>query len=461
MGHPPSERFRRRRVAAFVRRAGAHRAAWGRVRGGTGGLLDIVASMRRLPLLTLLGAALVTAGSLSACGGDDAPPTTSTPSPTTPTTDGSTSATSTTLSAPRAFTKNTTRLDAADPTGVAALTALTMYPSTARDLRPDAVAFAGADDWRSILLASSFAAKPLGFPLLLMDGRNLPPVSAATLAQLQPAGAPSMNKAQGLRIGVSNRPASDLRTRYLTSATPAGLARAADRQLQNLRGRASDRVIVVNSDRPEYAAPAAAWAARSGDPILFTGSGTLPADTKAALQTHSNPRIYVFGGPDTISRFVISQLQEYGVVKRVQPDEATGGPSDLSIAFARYSDRDFGWNYQNPGHGFVFASTKDPISAMAAAALSSGGTYGALLFVDRPDHVEQPLKSYLLDVQPGYNDANPATQGFYNRGWIVGATTQISTQTQARFDSLLEITRTDSANQLGDTSANAANSETP
>ena len=432
---------------------GARRRARGR--------LDIVAAMRRLPLLTLLAAAIATAAGLSACGSDDTPPPKSTPSPTTPTTDGSTSATTTTLPAPRAYTKNTTRLDAADPTGVAALTALTMYPSTARDLRPDAVTFAGADDWRSILLASSFAAKPLGFPLLLMDGRNLPPVSAATLAQLQPGGAPSMNKAQGLRIGVSTRPANDLRTRYLTSATPAGLARAADRQLQRLRGSASARVIVVNSDDPKSAAPAAAWAARSGDPILFTGSGTLPADTKAALQSHSNPRIYVVGGPDTVSRFVISQLQEYGTVKRIQPAEATGGPSDLSIAFARYSDNDFGFNYRDIGHGFVFASTNDPISAMAAAALSSGGNYGALLFVDRPGHIEQPLKSFLLDVQPGYDDSHPPTQGFYNRGWIVGATTAISVQTQARIDGLLEITRTDSANQLGDTSTNAANTGTP
>ncbi len=169
--------------------------------------------MRRLPLLMLLAAATVPAVGISACGGSDKPATTSTsPSPTTPTTDGSTSASSTTLPAPRGYTKNTTRLDASDPTGIAALTALTMYPSTARDLRPDAVTFAGADDWRSILLASSFAAKPLGFPLLLMDGRNLPPISSATLAQLQPAGAPSMNKAQGLRIGVSVRPSSDLRT---------------------------------------------------------------------------------------------------------------------------------------------------------------------------------------------------------------------------------------------------------
>ncbi|MEH3055123.1 MAG: hypothetical protein PGN13_14180 [Patulibacter minatonensis] len=415
--------------------------------------------MRRLPLLTLLAASLASAGGLSACGGDDTPPPTSTPSPTTPTTDGSTSQTSTTIAAPRAYTKNTTRLDAADAAGVAALTALTMYPSTAKDLRPDAVTFAGQEDWRSILLASSFAAKPLGFPLLLMDGRNLPPVSSAALAQLQPAGAPAMNKAQGLRIGVSTRVAGDLRTRYLTSATPAGLARAADRQLQNLRGRPSDRVMIVNSDDPKLAAPAAAWAARSGDPILFTTSGSLPADTKAALQSHTNPRIYVMGGPDTVTRYVISQLQEYGIVKRVQPAESTGGASDLSIAFAGYSDGNFGWNYTDPGHSFVFGSTNDPISAMAAAALSSGGNYGALLLVDRPNHVEQPLKNYLQSVQPGYNDQYPPTRGFFNRGWIIGATTAISVQTQNRLDEMMEIIRTDQANQLGDTASDAANPE--
>ena len=95
--------------------------------------------------------------------------------------------------------------------------------------------------------------------------------------------------------------------------------------------------------------------------------------------------------------------------------------------------------------------------AMAAAALSSGGDYPAMLFVDRPNHLEQSLKNYLLDVQPGYDDTHPPTQGFYNRGWIIGATTAISAQVQARIDSLLEITRTDSANQLGDTTSNSAN----
>ncbi|MBJ7471800.1 MAG: cell wall-binding repeat-containing protein [Solirubrobacteraceae bacterium] len=326
-----------------------------------------------------------------------------------------------------------------------------MFPSTARDLRPDAVALAGADDWRAILLAAPFAAKPLGFPVLLADGRNLPPVTTSAMRQLQPAGSRRMNSAQVLRIGTAARP-EGMRARYVTATTPAGLAKAADRQLTKLRGRASSRILVVNSEDPASAAPAAAWAARSGDPILFTGAGTLPADTKEAIAEHDNPRIYVLGSSDVVSSFVIRSLKDIPgtSVYRIQPPNNDGGPADLAIEFARYSDREFGWNYRDPGHSFVFAPTKDPTSAMAAAALSSGGTYPALLYVDEPDHVSPALRSYLLDIQPGFDDQVSVTQTFQNRGWIVGPTTAIEVSTQARIDNLMEIVRSDNPNAIGD-----------
>ena len=406
---------------------------------------------RALPVLLLAGA-LLSSLTLAACGGDDPAPATSSPSPTTPTTEGSTTATSTSLPVPRGYTKNTVRIDAVDPAAVAATTALTMFPSTARDLRPDAITLAGADDWRAILLAAPFAAKPLGFPLLLADGRNLPPVSSTALRQLQPAGAKVMNSAQVLRIGTAARP-EGMRYRYVTATTPAGLAKAADRQLTKTRGRASSRILVVNSEDPASAAPAAAWAARSGDPILFTGAGTLPADTKEAISEHDNPRIYVLGSSDVVSSFVIRSLKDIPgtSVYRIQPPNDDGGPADLAIEFARYSDQDFGWNYRLPGHSFLFAPTKDPTSAMAAAALSSGGTYPALLYVDEPNHVSPALKSYLLDVQPGYDAQHPPTQTFQNRGWFLGPTTAIEVSTQARIDSLLESIPSDNPNALGDT----------
>lgn len=404
-------------------------------------------------LLVALGAGL------TACGGDDPAPT-EPASDTSPSAAGSVTAGSTQLDAPRAVTKNTVRVDAADPTAVAATTALTMYPSTAKDLRPRAIVLAGADDWRSILLASSFAAPPLSFPLLLMDGRDMPPATTTALSQLQPVGSPQMNNAQGLRINVSTRQES-LRTRNVTASTPAGLSRATDRQLTRARGKAASRVLVVNGDDPTIAAPAAAWAARSGDPILFVGSGTLPADTKAALEAHDNPRIYVLGGQETVSRFVIDQLQKLGSVKRIAPEEAGFTPADLAIEFASYSDLDMGFNYRNPGHGYLFASTKDPISAMAAAGLSSGGVYPALLYVDDPGDIAPALRKYLRSVQPGYTDAIPPTMGVYNRGWIIGSPAAIEVPTQSKIDALLEIARSNDPAAVAAASGTTTQGTTP
>jgi len=317
--------------------------------------------------------------------------------------------------------------------------------------------FAENNDWRSILLASSFAARPLGFPLLLLNGRALPPASAAALASLAPDGSALMNRAQGVRIAVATAP-TNLRTRSLTSSTPAGLARAADKQLSKARGGPSSRVLLVNSTDPASAAPAAYWAARSGDPILFATKGSLPADTKAALLTHTNPRVYVLGDDSLIGRNVVSQIQELGAtVRRITPATANGGPSDLAIAFARYSDNNMGFNYRLPGHGFAFAPTSDPTSAMAAAGLAAGGTYPALLLVDNPDHIAPTLRSYLLDVQPGWSPSLPPTQGVYNHGWMIGPPSGISIDVQSRIDGLMEIQQTDSSASTGSNSVGAVN----
>ena len=44
--------------------------------------------------------------------------------------------------------------------------------------------------------------------------------------------------------------------------------------------------------------PAAAWAAKSGDPVLFANATSCPPDTRAALRAHQQPKIYVLGPPD-------------------------------------------------------------------------------------------------------------------------------------------------------------------
>ena len=150
------------------------------------------------------------------------------------------------------------------------------------------------------------------------------------------------------------------------------------------------------------------------------------------MKTHKNAKIYVLR-PTQCRRRRSPLWRSWG------RSSASAGDRDRSsaITFARYSDGTFGWSVIDPGHGLVFASTRRPQDAAAAAALSATGTYGPLLLVPDAGVLPQPLQDYLLDIQPGY-DADPV-RGVYNHGWIIGDESAISAAVQARIDTLLEI----------------------
>jgi hypothetical protein len=198
-------------------------------------------------------------------------------------------------------------------------------------------------------------------------------------------------------------------------------------------GRSTREVVVVPEDAPEYAMPAAAWAAKSGDPVLFVGRDTIPGATFAALRTHARPRIYVLGPRSVVGPRVERALRGLGEVTRI----AGADPVRNAIAFARYSDPVFGWGVVDPGHGLVFANARRPADAAAAAPLSASGTYGPLLLIEDAAELPLPLGRYLLDIQPGY-ERDPV-RGVYNHGWLIGDETAISLPVQSRIDSLLEI----------------------
>jgi hypothetical protein len=192
-------------------------------------------------------------------------------------------------------------------------------------------------------------------------------------------------------------------------------------------------VLIASADRPEYAMPLAGWAAKSGDPILWVSRDAIPAETTTALRTHHKAKLYVLGPADSVSDALLDQLGKLGSVKRI----AGADPVSTAIAFARYSDAGFGWNVVDPGHGLVFANSRRPQDAAAAAPLSASGAYGPLLLLTDAGVLPQPLQDYLLDIQPGYT--NDPVRGVYNHGWIIGDETAIAGAVQARIDTLLEI----------------------
>jgi hypothetical protein len=337
---------------------------------------------------------------------------------------------------PLTATKNTTRVLGADPVAIAANAARGVFPGLTAATRPQAVAIADRRDWRTALAASVLMSPPIRAPLLLSDaGQALPAASATALTALAPTGSKAAGGAQAIRVGSVPRPAG-LKTTDIAGRDPFALAAAIDATVSAARGKTGDRVMIVSADDPAFAAPAAAYAAKSGDTILFARRGSLPSATRTALAQHQQPKIFVLGPPQVVGETVVKQLRRLGTVVRVGARTA----AESAIAFARFTQTDFGWGVVDPGHGLVFqraGTGTDPALPAAASALSASGSYGPVLLLGAAGAVDAPLTAFLRSIQPGYR--TDPVRGVYNHGWVVGDADAISPVAQAQLDSLLEI----------------------
>ncbi|MCD6727129.1 MAG: cell wall-binding repeat-containing protein [Solirubrobacteraceae bacterium] len=329
-------------------------------------------------------------------------------------------------------TKNTARVEADEPVEVAAAVASIVYPSDRGGDRPDAVALADVRDWRAAVTGAVLMAPPLRAPLLLTDAGEIPAATAAAIKRLSPRGSSRAGGAQAVRLGTAGS-VPGLRITSIAGDDPFTLAARIAEYRARLAGRYANAVVVVGSDSPELAAPAAAWAAKSGDPVLFATRTTLPTATRRAIRAHGRPRIYVLGSAAAVGDGVRAQLSRLGTVTRL----AARTPQAAAVAFARFSEGAFGWGVSDPGHGFVFAAPGRPALAGAAAALSASGSYGPLLLLDDDGGLPAVVRDYLLDVKPGYS--RDPVRGVYNHAWIVGAAATVPFATQAEIDGLLEI----------------------
>ena len=336
------------------------------------------------------------------------------------------------LGFPALATRDTVRVGGGDPIADLAGTVTAVFPATTSLSRPSAIALVDKDDWQGAVAASVLNASPLDAPLMASDGSKLAPATAHALKLLQPKGADLARGAQVIRIGPKPPAPGGYKNGRITGTDPYDTAAAIDRFFTALRGKPSPHVVVASGQQAPYAMPAASWAARSGDSVLFTQRNRVPRATLKAIATHSRPDIYVLGPESVISNTVVSRLARLGHVERVQGATAV----ETAIALARYSRRGFGWGITVPGYNFVLASVTRPLDAAAAATLATNGIFAPLLLTDRADDLPPDLSGYLLDVEPGY-EKDPAS-GVYNRVWILGDTKTVSLKAQVRLD---EITR--------------------
>ena len=339
------------------------------------------------------------------------------------------------LGYPSFATNNTTRVGGSDAATTAAGVALAVFPSAKVAQRPAAVTLVDEGDWQGAVAAAVLMSAPVRAPLLVSAGGDLPDPTSQALDTLDPQGSTATGKAQAFVIGAAAAP-DGLRTTRVKAASPAALAVAIEALRDKLLGGAPSHIVLAPESEPEFAAPAAAWAARSGDAVLYSGPDKLPKATAGALSEDPKTPVYVLGPSSAISSDVVREVAKIGnPVRRVSGEK----PVENAIALARYASGGFGWNVNDPGHGMVVARSDEPIEAAIAAPLSASGTWGPLLLTDDADTLPKALREYLLDIKPGYT--TDPTRAFYNHVWVIGDQEAIDVNQQAEIDQLAELAK--------------------
>jgi hypothetical protein len=340
------------------------------------------------------------------------------------------------LAFPAFATSNTTRIGGPDPTATAAGVALAVFPSTNDAQRPAAVTVIGEEDWAGAIAASVLTAPPVRSPILFSAPDEMPEDSEEALAALAPQGEKATGGASLFAVGAVALPDDAGKTTRVDSGDAAATAAQIATLRDRLFGKPPAHFLVASSSNPDFAMPAAAWAARSGDPVLYADEKKLPAATATVLKAHPKVPVYVLGPDSVVPKQVVKEIAKISKrVSRVAGKDAVA----TAIALARYGDGSFGWNVNDPGHGFVLARSDSPASAPAAAALSASGTWGPLLLTDAPDRLPAAVRSYFLDVKPGYT--TDPTRAFYNHVWVIGDQEAIDVVQQAEVNELAELTK--------------------
>jgi hypothetical protein len=376
--------------------------------------------MRRLANRTLLTVTVLACvgASVTACGGS--PPSAGVPAAS---------------SSPPEFGTNVARIPGLSPSDVAASAVLATYPPDGH-AHPQGWVLLTSDDWKQALLAAQFAARPANGGLLITNQAFLPLASQDVLGRVSVGSFPRSGGVQTLLFGKFG---ADV-LRYLINlklrAAPLLAADSAtlDLKLVPFRGGFahgfSGNIVVVSSQARDYALPAGAWSAYSGDTIAFVSRDAVPAATRTLLAQRqkllaAKPSIYIVGPPSVISSTVQSQLGAYGTVKRI------AGPTaiDTAVAFARYRDPStgFGWGLRHGPASVTLLDTSTPGDAVAAFDLAAAGPQAPLLLTTGSGPLPASVRKYLKQLGSGGR----------SQGYILGNQLSISSATLREVDGLL------------------------
>jgi hypothetical protein len=196
-------------------------------------------------------------------------------------------------------------------------------------------------------------------------------------------------------------------------------------------GAYSDAVVVVSREARDYALPAAAWSAYSGDTLAFVGRDDIPEATRELLAQRAKlrleqPFIYVVGPSEVVSPAVVAGLRRYGPVKRI----AEGSPVESAVALARYHDpkTGFGWGLRRGPASVSLVNRRDWGNATGAFSFAARGPQAPLLLLDAAGELPAPVEGYLAEL----------AQRGPGQAFAFGDSESIGSAVLSRIDDLLE-----------------------
>jgi len=332
--------------------------------------------------------------------------------------------------------RNIVRVPGISPTDLSSAAVLTAYDPQAGAKPPEGYVLVDKDDWRAMVLASQFAARPVSAGVLAIEHDFVPTAAADLLARVRPTGFP---QSSGLKVVVLDHVGSDvyadLQDLELKPTELAGAPEELSAKLVPFRGgwaRAySDSIVIVSSEARDYALPAAAWSAYSGDTVAFVHGDTVPKATRSLLSQREKlrlrkPAIYLIGPPDVISPRIEEQLRRYGPVHRVAGADAV----ETSVALARYHDPStgFGWGLKRGPGSVSLVNVNRWSDAIAALTFAATGPQAPLLLTDSATALPAPVENYLHQLRGG----KPG------QAFVMGGTASVGAGTLQALDGLLD-----------------------
>ncbi|TMK38773.1 MAG: cell wall-binding repeat-containing protein [Actinobacteria bacterium] len=334
--------------------------------------------------------------------------------------------------------RNVIRIGGLSSADIAAAAALTAYPPGRKT--PNGWLFVRSDRWQEALLAAQFAAAPVSAAILALNRAFVPAATEDLVSRLRTRNLPRSRGLGAVVLGDVSRDVfgflqqHGVQAAQLQAATASSLAAKLVPFRGGFAGAYSSEVVIVSSEDPAYALPAAAWSAYSGDTLAYVGRDLVPAATRALLlQRHKlrleTPTIYVAGPKQIVSNAALGELGRYGRVVRI----AGSTPIANAIAFARYRDPQtgFGWGLRQGPSNISLVNAHDWGDALGALTLAGSGPEAPLLLTSQADALPAELVRYLQSLRGRRA----------NQGVVFGSPRSVSSNELRQFDQLLDAHR--------------------